>query len=316
MNSSGAPPLVRGVKKSNEKVDLRVYSAKANVTVDFSIEAIEVEQDLFVCRETMSKVIANQHGDVVVSGIESNKVSEFAVDRKNLDAKLNGLGFKKLDLWAVSDKYIEDIRTKGFDFVWREARENKVEWCSRDFFADFAEGKLRGRNLIRIDFGNYLIAEKSGLPLPAAIHFDYMAGGIHDGRFDLEKAASHLLSRDDVVVFQPSSVSHGVRSMARPVRRKIVNARDCICDVPHYNWASNRSRYLSFKWMPSIDQYRAVAAMAENLALSDQVHKAIFDSDALGLRAAGAARFSDYNAIIDADISDVSLGGADDGFDP
>jgi hypothetical protein len=314
MNSSGAPPLVRRVKKSDKKVDLRVYSAKANVAVDFSIEAIEVEKDLFVCRETMSKVIANQHGDAVVSGIESSKVSEFAADTKNLDAKLNGRSFKKLDLWGVSDKYIEDIRRKGFDSVWREAREEKVEWCSRDFFADFADGRLRGRNLIRIDFGNHLIAEKSGLPLPAAIYFDYMAGGIHDGRFDLEKAASHLLSRDDVVVFQPSSAPYGVR-MARPVRRKIVNGGDVIFDVPHYNWAPNRSRCLNFKWMPSIHQYRAVAEMA-NLALSDQVHKAIFDSDMLGLRAAGAARFSDYNAMIGDDICDINSGGADDGFDP
>jgi hypothetical protein len=127
-----------------------------------------------------------------------------------------------------------------------------------------------------------------GEPLPVCLAFDYINGGFANDRYDLRRAAEILLKRSDVTL----SPNAGERSYRRDEDPK--DPATYVGDIPYYNKGRGRSQCLSFQWHPTVEDYRKVFAAQQPGRWSDK-RRACFDVDIFGLRAGGAAKFSDYD---------------------
>jgi hypothetical protein len=121
-----------------------------------------------------------------------------------------------------------------------------------------------------------------------AQYFDYYSGlNTHNGRWDLEVLRDHLRTRDDI----EWHYDHGAFNSLD---------EDPIQQIPGYNAEPDQTKFIAFIWKPSLEDFRTVYAHADSddEASHIDLQKAIFDTDILGLRAAGANFYEDYYGSI------------------
>lgn len=278
-------------------IPVTTYSASADVVVCASLDVAEVAPGLFAFREKLGRRVLPQVGTFKIGGLGGGYTAEGFIDAKNLKAKRTGKHCKTKDLVLLASEAIEMMRIDGYhracDAI-TKSEKTGAPLIRKDAFTALTSGEATIENVVRVDWGNFILFDHEDRPLPVALTFNYMQGHFDESRYDLRKAAQHLLTRPDVVVFRnpPYGASYDERRGRTPV--PAASADEAIQPIPYYNATSRRSHQIVFRWMPDAETYRQIASNVKSLALSDDVRRAVFDLDLLGLRAAGAARFADY----------------------
>ncbi len=156
-----------------------------------------------------------------------------------------------------------------------------------DCYILFKEGKWSASDLCEIDISSHTLRDATGEVLPLAVYVDYNSGlDTHDGKWNLRVLKDHLATRGDVKFLNSAN--------------KFIEASDrVIQSIPHYNQDENEKEFISFLWQPSKEDYLKVwnqAAEFEPEYPDRSIQRAMFYSDILGIRAAGANRYETYGA--------------------
>jgi hypothetical protein len=161
-------------------------------------------------------------------------------------------------------------------------------------FTSLVEGAAKGSVLVqnRLDSHSVLRAEDGG-ELARLQVGEYTSGQFDNAHYDLTKAATHLLTRPDIRLYVDRRYGVGnVQLASTPAQ--------AIHQIPGYNSERGRDQHLLFRWMPSQEDWdkvcgqRAKAPKTPKTLFSSDIWQAVFELDILGLRACGAAHFTDY----------------------
>jgi hypothetical protein len=255
--------------------DIKKHQRSIALTHTYELLYREIEPGLAAFRLTTSatplegkvpKAFSSKVGTYVVEGVaETKRVIAFEKGRATAITRLEG------NLVIISESFLEDARTKGYHEATKEFKRRE------DFYTAFVEEGVPLERLVRIDYGNYLIYDRHNGVLPVARIFDYMNGGLHNGRYDLQKALEVLRGNPSV-----RFVPHDRRDDSEP---------DTILRIPYYNCDETHQTHLSFRFSPTLEQEQAIWAKQQSYKtqyLSTQWHRAVEDLDLLGLKAAGA----------------------------
>jgi hypothetical protein len=136
-------------------------------------------------------------------------------------------------------------------------------------------------------------------PLPVALEFNYIDGGMSEDRFDLEKVVRILLEREDVILAE-----RGGERFYGEWRGKPDDPARYIGGIPHYNRDRGRSQCVSFRWHPTEDDYATAFAIArdkrkdQSPTTGDIRWAALFDADVFGLVSGGASHFKVFTKTL------------------
>lgn len=190
-------------------------------------------------------------------------------------------------LCYVSDELLHFLQFRGADWLPEERNAYYAKHgelgpprpeVSDEPFTALTEGGSFD-NVAYIDWGNHQAWDRQERALPVARSFSYISARMHNGCYDLERAAAILQARDDVVLF------------AKRWGDRLIHT------IPHYNATSSQTHHLSFLWQPTAEDCRKVEARCQEIGgkyPSTNWRKAVFDLDLLGLRAGGAAKYDDF----------------------
>lgn len=189
---------------------------------------------------------------------------------------------------AVRPEYLEAARK----IAWRIPHdENPYEGTDVE---DPLTAIENGEEVIFIEsYGaSHQLFDLDGEALPVALFFNYTDGGFSEGKYDLVKAVEILRKRDDITLEEGGGERFPGSWSGDPE-----DPRRYVGTIPYYNAGRGRTACIEFGWHPSVEDFRTVWAAALKLRAdpgSDEVRRAVFDTDILGLRAGGAAHFDDY----------------------
>jgi hypothetical protein len=273
----------------------QTFTSDAMLRLSVVLETIEIAPDLIVYRETRAQAVENVTG-FTPGGLDHSYTHEGFITKSDLDAKRKGREFStQTGLKVLPLDVIGRFRTHGFhDAICPEDKHGvRQEVVLRnDPFTAFSTGEATIDNVWLLDWRNHGVFDHTGKPTPLAVKFGYLGGNFHNGSYDLSKAAEHLLSRSDVVVFKGEERRYSSR------RQKDIaaNAREAVQHIPYYNAGKHYNQQIEFKWIPSDEDYARLVEKVtlKRMALTDDKYRAIFDLDLLGLRAAGAAFYDTY----------------------
>lgn len=133
--------------------------------------------------------------------------------------------------------------------------------------------------LVKDDLASHMVFDTATppKPYPVGIWFNYISGYACDGAYDLKKMLPYLKAHAQVSALEGATLD--------------------IKDVPYYNVREGCKRHIEFVFSPTAEQMQDVWAKAQLLNPkypSTALHQAVFELDALGLRAAGIARRERY----------------------
>lgn len=267
-----------------------VSEGTAMIRVTMTLETLRVADDLYLFRRHEKQIVSEREGDLHPTYLPQMD-AEGGVDAANFAKMRAGEPFQTIDRLSVfSDDLKEDIRTRGWNKTFSERKD--YDRVRTDVFTAIQNGEATLANLVLPDYGNYVYKDWKGTPLPAALHFHYMNGYFDEGHYDLLKAATHLLTRSDVVMAN----SEPGYSSRRPTWGTPTSAADTIRAIPYYNAGPYHRSQIEFIWAPTAEDYLRLANAIgpAKLGLTDLFYQKTFELDLLGLRAAGAARFDEY----------------------
>lgn len=160
---------------------------------------------------------------------------------------------------------------------------HSVHEAARTPFTVLEKAGPAGYTVLETTGVSYLDAQ--GRLVPSLFEAGYVDGGFDNGRYDLEKAAAHLLTRDDVELI-PSRLGGTLERLAQ-------NPQEAIHTIPSYNAREHRDRSLVFLWSPEGDTRARIVdwTAGKHDAYSMEFWWFVFEEDLLGLRACGAALF-------------------------
>lgn len=271
-----------------------IFENQSTVVIKTELQTVELEDNLHMFKLTTSSEQVDNTGTVKadVGKLAPEITAQGFLDTKNLKALKAGKKYTTRPLSYLSKRAQELFRTKGWN-AWDDKADLELR-------ADMFEQILKVKDLdtiVHFDYSSHMMFDRHGKPLPVAVNFDYISnGGITDGRYDLEKLAAHLLSREDIWVYPckdrkwyPDAVDYTGRA---------TEVEQCITAVPYYNAERGCSKTIYFRWMPTADDYRRMWDLCvanKKQFPSTYRHQAIFDLDLIGARAAGAALFDSYH---------------------
>lgn len=216
------------------------------------------------------------------------------IDADNLAKLLAGKSYTtRSDLSLVLPEVREIMRTLGYAWTLSDkVRERFEALTPKGVYDAFADGRATADDLVWLKHDSHMLCDRNGQVLPVAILFSYIDGRIDNRTYDLKTAAAHLLTRDDVTLFPVKDWREepDLDGVAKTVE-------EAIAPVPHYNRDGGRTHTITFRWSPSVEDYRKMWAECERIGgkyPSTEKYRAVFNLDLLGLRACGAARCDDY----------------------
>ena len=207
----------------------------------------------------------------------------------NLNKMVLGEKFETLNLTILPLAMQETLRTKGWQ-IWQD--ESFSTWIPEKAFDAVTDPAFDLNTVVYIDRNNHMLFSYDNKPLPVGIVFGYIAGNVTDSRYDLKKLAAHLLSRTDCKIYKNDDL-HGEivpSTYANTVKEAIV-------DIPPYNARPGCRQTIYFVWQPAADDYARMWdwCVANNQTYpSTDMHRAVFELDLIGARAAGAALFDKF----------------------
>lgn len=108
----------------------------------------------------------------------------------------------------------------------------------RASFVDDFEGGASVDDLHFIASYDHSIVDRRGMPVPTAFQFNYLAGGLHNGCFDLEKALRVMKSNPEIEIVPE-------RHTARLIR-----------PVPYYNQDDGIQMCIEAVWRPGAESWQ------------------------------------------------------------
>jgi hypothetical protein len=99
-------------------------------------------------------------------------------------------------------------------------------------------------NIIFFAVHDYSLVDVRGRPVPRALKFDYMEGGLANDRFDLEKVAEVLAENPEVEIVTD--------------RR---GGNSAISEIPYYNAHDGRDQQIQLVWRPSDESWDSMLGM-------------------------------------------------------
>ncbi len=232
--------------------------------------------------QTLPPQLESYLGLRVIEGLATRKsVVAFKKGRKPNIVEVQNLSL-------VDPSLLEDAANHGFMEAFRlqEKKGVNIRGEVNNVFTAFTENNAQLDHLVRVDWSSNLIFNRVGQLLPVAIQFDYIMARMHDGCYDLEKAAA-VLSKDPRVKFLPGERSYSRDDVDSPIKR-----------IPSYNATSGQTQYIPFLFSPTAeDSIRMWDQMVSYRTQypSTTNFQAIWDLDLLGLRKAGAARYDGFH---------------------
>ena len=273
-------------------MDIQVFENTTTVVKKTALKVIEVDTDLyaFSLKTTASRKSTAGTFSTLTPGRSTTDVQGF-VDAANLEKLKAGKDYKTRSLLVMPLAMQEALREKGWR-MWSDKAYAK--WCPNNkAFDDVNDPTFDASMVVDIRHDCHMLFDYNDKPLPVGVEFDYMSHGmITNGRYDLERLAKHLLSRSDCKIYKRNDRRSDVEAATYAT-----TVKDAIVDVPYYNVSNGCSRTIYFVWQPSAADYTRMwerCLISNKRYPSTDMHKAIFELDLLGVRAAGAALFDDY----------------------
>lgn len=252
-------------------------SFQAVVAVTRTVEHMPINERLVAVRVTQTGTLDDDAPKIShkrFAGVLEETKREMVLTNANLEKLLAGKPYTTENLTAASDAFIEDARTMSYPLA-VEVHAKAFEDAGTNYLTRMENGeKLR---MINIDYASHMLFDDEGRVMPTGFYYDYMRGNMRNGAYDLDKVVELLQGKDHVHV--PGSKALAVEP------------------VPYYNISSGCTRSLQCVLAPTQEQMQAIWEKAKALnkrAPSVELHRAAFELDIWGLRAAGAARFKQF----------------------
>lgn len=265
------------------KNQIKAYRASQTIEVITNLELIELEEDLFLFKRTVSsKRGASKEEDGLRSTRDGLPNNTFVgvVNAKGraelMDGKFPSMKNNPKLVWMAGE-WIEQMRLFGFYPVAEQLHEKFQEDESLgDVWEQYAANPQRSLDeLVELDHSSHTIRDRHGNTLPVGIMFDYINSHIDESNYDLPKLFEHLSAREDVLVM----VGDGdIRSKPQDWE-KAKNFKQALFKIPYYNAEPGRTRSIQFIWQPSAEDYRKVLDKDNGMR-----HWKIIESDVLGIR--------------------------------
>lgn len=286
-----AEQVCRGPGKRRVKMTKHAHiSAVSGFTTmrrNAQLETIAVDTNLHAFRYTQQDEKLAHGGDLHPAVAPSPMIMEGITDDVGIAGLRNGdtrTASAASDWKVISNAGLELFRTYGLcrsEF----SEQFHAEFSEHPFF-DLEYGKATVDNVVRYDSFSELLFDRQGMLMPKAMYGCYIDAHLDEQSYDLEKAAAHLLTREDVFVA-------AARGFTDPdMQTPALSPLDAIHGIPGYNASPGRQRCLHILWRPSKADYQKMWDQAntygKHASLSNW--RAIFDLDLLGLRAAGASK--------------------------
>lgn len=199
--------------------------------------------------------------------------SQGFINAKNYKKIKAGRPFEyKQNYYIVPQKFLEHMAKVPWGM---NGYEVFSELCHDSFDVLDADPSALER-LVEVSFESHMIFDLSGNPFPVAKGIDYISSNINDENYDLNKAVKEFKKRGDIT-FDDSDT---------PIQR-----------IPYYNASRSRSSFIPCVWSPSRETYTKVWNECKKMGgkyPSVNFWPAVFNIDALGLRACGAAKFDSF----------------------
>lgn len=256
------------------------FEKHTQATLKRSLDCIELDHDLWVYKVSFDVAFDSK-------SLPKNFKQAFRLPTYQGVAHVSQIeAFKKgtadrienIERMVVGDAaFREQVRCDGFMQAW-EAHGNALQTNTAAVYDLFVSGNIEPEDLVVMDIGTHSLFHRDGTPLPAAVYFDYMNGNFRNGSYDLVKAAEHLSNIPNVVL--------------TPNRED-----EYVHEVPYYNRTSSSKEGLVFLFTPTREQFLALWPVMQKLHKTHpgiMVREAIFETDMLGLRACGAAKYDTY----------------------
>lgn len=176
-------------------------------------------------------------------------------------------------LCYVTQEFLDDVRTRTPFYA---TQAHKLEAFDASAYGAAVRGELDPDRLVTVNLAKMMVYDRFGRPVASAIQFDFMNGSMSDINYDLG-IALRVLSADKRVV---------------PVneKREKIQALE-ITAIPYY-LESDASQELRFCFTLSSSEQLVLqeAAGVKEVSGWAQIRQAMFDTDIMGLRAAGAQK--------------------------
>ena len=252
-------------------------SFQALVAVTRTVEHMPINDRLVAVRVSQTGALDNDAPKIShkrFAGVLTETKTEMVLTNANLDKLLEGKPYTTEKLTAASDAFIEDARIMGYPLA-VEAHAKNFEAAGTNYLTRMENGETL--RMINIDYCNHMLFDDEGRVMPTGFYYDYMRGNMRNGAYDLDKVVELLKGKDYVHVLDKKALA--------------------VEDVPYYNASSGCTASLQFVLAPTQEQMEAIWEKAKTLnkrSPSVELHRAAFELDTWGLRAAGAARFDNF----------------------
>lgn len=260
---------------------IETTQAQRTVVLDTSLELCPIEENLWAYRlrvtptiEGQTKTSKSKFGDRFVQAQEETGLVDDAGRRALLrgrpapevqgapEASLRRLGAQPLKLCALGRANIEAFRTGGW---WGGPRPPAGMGVENNVFEAFAapDSSWTADDVVFMDFHDERLYDRHGAPLPVAVRFDYVGSRLCESTHDLKAVKQVLSARADI----------------RPLDPNLDQLE--IMRIPGYNAEEGRTRSIEFVWMPTVEDYRLVAAAGQRPY--GTMREAFFEVDIAGL---------------------------------
>jgi len=254
---------------------VETHRASRTVQQNDHLETIRLKNGVFAYKLTESWSLVGKEGRPKFT-TSKPQTCQGLVTKKRLDDYLSGkCGLGGSDFEVISPEILEGLRKRG----WSYGESERLEWA-QPFPFDAARSGKEGKDfhVVRFICDSHMMEDATGKKLPVGIFMDYIAAGMHNINYDLDRAAE-ILKKNPNIEFV-------YRESDNPVR-----------PIPYYNVSEGRTQCLEFWWAPTVKEYRRMWKKCLSLGgtyPSTNRERAIFELDLLGLRKGKAAKFKSF----------------------
>lgn len=244
-----------------------------------------VEENLHVFKILKKRKKISSDGSMKVPTKSSKQETQGFIDSENLEKLVGGKSYStRKDMTILLQEGREIMRTIGYLFnIPDDKPEKKILMSSfKDKpYDEFVENQITTDDIVILKHDTHMLHDWKGDVLPVAMHFDYIDARMNNKSYDLVKAVEILLNRDDIYLYKKHEYRDGfVNEMASSVD-------EAITDIPYYNLEPDMNKMISFRWHPSVSDYRKMWGKCIEIGgqyPSTNKFRAIFELDLLGLR--------------------------------
>lgn len=268
-------------------MEVKTLTSETTIKLASTVAAIQIDADLYVVKRSQSLASKKTSGEFVASVpfSKAGSTSQGFLKTRAYQRLLKGADPSYEQLSILPADALDKVLKKGF-------RSDAAWDVSRTPFDDIEADPTAVERIVRVATDRHMVFDRFGVPLPLVVEFDYINGKIANDRYDLQKTAEHLLSRDDVQVYPSTGWGDRFDRDA-----KATTVEECIAAIPYYNAERGRNRTITFAWYPTRDAYIRMWEACQTVEPrypSVAMQEAVFNLDLLGLRACGAALCDTY----------------------